>query len=209
VDSSFKDALGLPLSSNRPAAIKPNTPFTLGLGAHDPRKNTEALIRIYAELRRDGGINEKLVIVGVAHWKSSSFWRLAGELGLTDDVIFTDYVSDEGLAWLYRAARCLLYLPTYEGFGFPPIEAMACGTPVIASALGSIPEVTGDAAVLVNPNSPEAVRTALMKVLCDTALRGVLIDKGRKRAAAFTWESAVLKTLRVYKNLLGMPTRSP
>lgn len=208
VDPSFEDTPGLPVSSSRPAAIPPNTPFILGLGAHDPRKNTEALIRIYADSRRNGGIREKLVMVGVTHWKSSSFWRLASELGLTDDVIFTDYISDEELAWLYRAARCLLYLPTYEGFGFPPIEAMACGTPVIASAVGSIPEVTGGAAMLVDPNSPEAVRTALMKVLHDSALRRVLIEKGRTRAAEFTWESAVLKTLGVYKDLLRMSTRN-
>lgn len=175
--------------------------FILALGAADPRKNTKSIIRVYADLRRSQAIEEKLVILGLQRWQSSSFYKLAFELGVIEDVFFADYVTEEELGWFYRSARCLLYPTLYEGFGFPCLEAMAFGTPVITSNVSAIPEVVGDAALLIDPRSCESIREALLRLLRDENLRRTLIGRGRARVANFSWESAVERTLSVYSEL--------
>jgi glycosyltransferase involved in cell wall biosynthesis len=185
------------------ARIGAGTNFILALGGYDPRKNTAAVIESYASLRRSRAISEKLVVVGLPGWESSAFYRSVCQLGLAEDVILTGYVTDGVLRWLYRSARCFLYPSLYEGFGFPPLEAMASGTPVITSRVASIPEVVGDSALLVDPTSQPAIQEALLQVLGDDALRRSLIDRGCVRAAGFRWESTVEQTLAVYRELLG------
>ena len=181
---------------------EPRTGFIMALGAHDPRKNTEMVIQVYAHLRRGHGISEKLAVVGLPGWRSSWFYRLARQLEVTDDVFFAGFVPDEALFWFYRSARCFLYPSLYKGFGYPPLEAMACCTPVVTSNVASIPEVVGDAALLVEPTCPESIRDALLRVLRDESLRKTLIEQGPEQAAKFRWQTTVEQTLQVYQEVL-------
>jgi glycosyltransferase involved in cell wall biosynthesis len=180
-----------------------DAPFILALGAGDPRKNTLAVIRAYASRWREFPNQEKLVIVGLRDWRSSAAYDLVRQLGLGKSVLFAGYVSEELLAWLYASARCFLYPTLYEGFGFPPLEAMACGAPVITSDCTSVSEVVGDAAILVDPASEESIGNALMRLLRDEALRRQLIQRGTARVRKFGWQETVQKTLGVYAELSG------
>jgi glycosyltransferase involved in cell wall biosynthesis len=177
------------------------SPFILALGASDPRKNTLAVIRVYASLWRDLPNREKLVIVGLRDWRSSAAYRLVTELGLSERVLFAGYVSEELLAWLYSSSRCFLYPTLYEGFGFPLLEAMACGVPIIASDCTSVSEIAGDAAILVDPSSEELIGSALLRLLRDEPLRRQLIQQGRARIQKFGWHETVQQTLSVYREL--------
>ena len=176
-------------------------PFILALGAGDPRKNTLAVIRAYESRRRELPNQEQLVIVGLRDWRSSAAYGLVRELGLSKDVLFAGYVSEELLAWLYSSSRCFLYPTLYEGFGFPPLEAMACGTPVITSECTSLPEVAGDAAILVDPTADKSIGDALVRVLQDEPLRRQLIQRGREQVRRFGWQDTIQKTLGVYTEL--------
>jgi glycosyltransferase involved in cell wall biosynthesis len=178
-----------------------DTPFILALGAGDPRKNTLAVIRVYASRWQEFPNQEKLVIVGLRDWRFSAAYDLVRQLGLTKNVLFAGYVSEELLAWLYTSARCFLYPTLYEGFGFPPLEAMACGVPVITSDCTSVTEVVGDAAMLVDPASEESIGNAVVRLLRDEALRCQLIQRGRARVREFGWQETVQKTQGVYVEL--------
>jgi glycosyltransferase involved in cell wall biosynthesis len=176
-------------------------PFILALGAGDPRKNTLAVIRAYVSRWRELPNQEKLVIVGLRNWRSSAASDLVRQLGLSERVLFAGYVSEELLGWLYASARCFLYPTLYEGFGFPPLEAMTCGTPVITSNCTSVPEIAGDAAILVDPRSEKSIGDALVRLLGDEPLRRQLIERGREQARKFAWQNTVQKTLGVYEEL--------
>lgn len=179
--------------------------FVLVLGGYDPRKNTDLVIRIYAQLRATNRVEEKLIVVGLPNWESSEFYRLVLRLDLKGYVILMGYVSDDYLSFLYQSARGLIYPSLYEGFGLPPLEAMAAGIPVVTSRVSSVPEVVGDAALLVDPTSFECIADALLRILRDQSLREVLIQKGRAQAAKFRWKSAVEQTLAVYEETLDSP----
>lgn len=124
--------------------------------------------------------------------------RLAARLGLAETLVFLGEVADAEMALLYRRAVCLAYLSLFEGFGTPPLEAMACGCPVIASTAGAIPEVAGEAALLVDPFRREAIAQALVEISGDTALRAVLVAKGLERVKRFSWEKMAEEMLQVY-----------
>jgi glycosyltransferase involved in cell wall biosynthesis len=121
--------------------------------------------------------------------------------GLAGDVIFTDYVPAEDLPALYAGAACFVFPSLYEGFGLPVLEAMAAGAPVIASRAGAIPEVAGDAALLVDPVRVEEIAEAIEAVLADRALRDRLVAAGRARARTFSWETVARQTLAVYESV--------
>jgi glycosyltransferase involved in cell wall biosynthesis len=178
-----------------------DSPFILALGAGDPRKNTLAVIRVYASRWRDFPNQEKLIIVGLRDWQSSTAYKLVRQLGLSKKVLFAGYVSEELLAWFYASSRCFLYPTLYEGFGFPPLEAMACGVPVITSDCTSVSEIARGAAILVEPSSEEAIGNALVRVLRDEPLRRQLIQQGRARVQNFSWQDTVQQTLGVYTEL--------
>jgi len=180
-----------------------DSPFILALGAGDPRKNTLAVIRAYGSRWRDFPNQEKLVIVGLRDWRSSAAYRLVRQLGLSKKVLFAGYVSEELLVWLYTSSRCFLYPTLYEGFGFPPLEAMACGVPVITSDRTSVSEIAGDAAIFVDPCSDESIGNALLRLLSDEPLRRQLIQKGRAQVQKFNWQDTIQKTLGVYAELSG------
>jgi glycosyltransferase involved in cell wall biosynthesis len=174
--------------------------FFLYVGAIEPRKNLPLLLR---DFRRVGLPGVRLVLAGRAGWKRQATTRLAAELGLEEQLVFTGYVADEELPVLYSLAEAFVYPSLYEGFGLPVLEAMACGAPVICSATSSLPEVAGDAAILVNPQDEHDVATALQRLAGDQALRGELRAKGLARVAAFSWEKTARETLLLYRELVA------
>jgi len=175
--------------------------FILYVGTIEPRKNLTALLEAFHYLLATHDL--RLVIVGKKGWLYEGFFRRLRELGLEDRVIFTGYVPDEDLPAIYSAADLFVFPSLYEGFGLPVLEAMACGVPVICSNTSSLPEVAGDAALLVDPADVWALAGAMEQALTDEHLRSELMAKGLERARWFTWEKAAAKTLEVYRGVLG------
>jgi len=174
--------------------------FLLAVGSLQPRKNLVRLIRAYAKLRSEReGFTQQLVIVGRKLWLAHEIFDEVKKQRWADDVILTGYVADEDLPSLYRAARAFVYPSLFEGFGLPPLEAMACGTPAVTSGVSSLPEVTGDAALLIDPNDEQALANALIEIVNDERLRAELREKGIAQAKKFTWRDAAEKTLKLYQ----------
>jgi len=159
----------------------------LSVGRLEPRKNRLGLLRALALLPTP---RPKLVIAGQRDFGYEKIFQLRDELLLQDDVIFLETASDDLLAALYRNARLFVYPSFAEGFGMPVIEAMASGIPVITSNTTSLPEVAGDAALLVDPHSPEEIRDAMNRVLHDEALAARMREAGIRRAEVFNWDGA-------------------
>ena len=174
--------------------------FILFVGNISPRKNILALLQAFNKLKKRG-IKHKLVIAGKKDQRYEQVLKTLNELNLGGEVIFTGYVPEEDLPKLYNAADLFVYPSLYEGFGLPILEAMACGTPVVASNVSSLPEVAGDAGLLVNPQDVDALTNAMYKVLTDDKLKESLIDKGLERAKFFSWEKTARETLEVYKEV--------
>jgi glycosyltransferase involved in cell wall biosynthesis len=122
-------------------------------------------------------------------------------VGLDNSTKYLDYIDKNDLPYLYAGAKLLTLPALYEGFGLPPLEAMACGVPVVVSGVSSLPEVVGDAGRLVDPNSVESIAEGLLDVLMNSNLRWQMIEKGLERAKQFTWENTARKTLEVFKSL--------
>lgn len=177
--------------------------FVLGLGTLQPRKNFDRLIRAYARLKKDTRSKVQLVIAGGPGWMYEGIFRQVEELGVQDMVCFPGYVADEDLPTLYTLADLFVFPSLYEGFGLPPLEAMACGTPVVTSNVSSLPEVVGDAALLVDPLDVAALAEAMQRVLIDADLRNKMIRQGQERARRFTWSEAARKLLGVYERLVA------
>lgn len=175
--------------------------YILTLGALDPRKNTELVIKKFIELKNESNINEILLVVGIPNWKQTGFYNIVRESGLEEDIIFTDFVSEDELVLLYNGASMFLYPSLYEGFGMPLLEAMACGTPVITSNVSSMPEIAGDAAFLINPDNGKELKAAVLKLLNDKNLRNNLIARGLKRAKEYSWVKTATKTLAIYESI--------
>lgn len=175
--------------------------YILFLGTLEPRKNVTTLVGAFSLLAEKLGQDLKLVIAGGRGWGCEGLLETVEALGLHDRVIFTGFVEEEDLPDLYRGALLFVYPSLYEGFGLPILEAMACGTPVIASNTSSMPEVAGDAALLVDPYDPEALASAMASVLTDEALREAFRQKGVARVKRFSWEAVARKTLEVYQAL--------
>lgn len=169
----------------------------------EPRKNIGALLRAYAHLRQHYNVGAGLVLAGAIGWLSERVFEEVSRLGLERHVTFLGRVENEDLLYLYNAARCLAHPAFYEGFGLPPLEAMACGTPVVVSNVSSLPEVAGDAALLVDPNDEEALAVALHRLLTDEDLRAALREKGLARAATFSWQRAAQETLAIYRRVVS------
>lgn len=176
-----------------------NYPFILYVGTLEPRKNIPTLIRAFAKLKKQG-IDHKLIIAGGKGWKYQSIFTLIEELQLHKDVVFLGYVSDEDLPALYNAADLFVYPSFYEGFGLPPLEAMACGTPVITSNTSSLPEVIGDAGIMVDPYDSNRLAEAMHEVLTNEAVHTDLQKKGINQANLFNWKKCAQQTYSVYAN---------
>ena len=182
--------------------------YLLALGSLQPRKNLARLIRGYAALRRARpDLDPQLVIAGRELWLTGRIFseidrELSGE-PWRRDIVFTGYVPEADLPALYRGARMLVYPSIFEGFGLPPVEAMACGTPVVVSQAGSLPEVCGEAARYVDPLRVESITAAMLELLDDGNLRHRLIEQGQKQARRFDWHQAAVQTRAVYEDVFA------
>ena len=176
--------------------------YILYMGTLEPRKNLGTLIRAYAELRDAGGAPHALVLAGARGWRYEPIFRLVEELGLQEHVLFPGYVPAEEQPLWYSAADVFAYPSLYEGFGLQLLEAMACGTPVIASNSSSLPEVVGDAGVLVEPTDVRGLAEALATLLGDDGRRAELCEAGLARAGAFSWRRMAEQTVQVYREVL-------
>ncbi len=174
-------------------------PYVLFVGVVEPRKNIETLLKAFEILKyRHGRKKLKLVVAGTQGWKSGYLRRMADGLGVSDDVVFTGSVRSGDLAMIYAAAEAFAYPSLYEGFGFPPLEAMASGVPVVMSSASSLPEIAGCAAIAVPPKDPGWMALQILRVLANPVLRDELVRLGRRRAAEFSWESAAQKTMDMF-----------
>jgi glycosyltransferase involved in cell wall biosynthesis len=175
--------------------------FVLFLGTIEPRKNVGTLIDAFAALTAadpSGTAGLRLVLAGGRGWLADPIYARVEERDVRDRVRFAGYVPEEEKALWYNAATCFCYPSLYEGFGLPPLEAMACGTPVITSNVSSLPEVVGKAALTVDPLDSMALCEALRRVLDDRGLRSDLSDRGRARARQFSWVEAARQTADIY-----------
>lgn len=179
--------------------------FILTVNFFRPRKNMHRLIPAFTRLKRDGAAVDTLVLTGGATAAAREWLMRMVPADLADNVIFTGYVPDDDLPLLYSAASVFTFPSLYEGFGLPPLEAMACGTPVVCADASSLPEVVGDAGLLVSPRSVEALTDALRCVLEDASLSDRLIQRGLVRAREFTWERTAEQTLAVYNRVMDAP----
>ena len=173
--------------------------FILYLGTIEARKNLVRLIQAYARARAIRGIAEPLILAGSLGWLYEEVLSLPAKLGLQNDVRRLGFVDDADLPALLSAAHLFVYPSLYEGFGLPPIEAMACGTPVVASSAPSLPEVLGDAALCVDPRDVDALADALARGVSDEALRARLRAAGFTRAARYTAEAMATQTLQTFE----------
>lgn len=176
--------------------------YLLYVGTIQPRKNLDTLIEAYVKLRQSRTGLQKLVIVGRKGWLYDRLFANIARLGLADEVVFTGFVPDEDLPFIYDGAKVFVYLSFFEGFGLPPLEAMACGIPVVTSNTTSLPEVVGDAGLAVPPADTEQVAAAISRVLDDPELATALGARGRARARLFSWDDAARQTLEIYRNVV-------
>ncbi|MDW8067356.1 MAG: glycosyltransferase family 1 protein, partial [Anaerolineae bacterium] len=177
--------------------------YLLFVGTLEPRKNLPGLLAAYRLLLDQGAIQSPLVIVGGKGWLYEDIYTCVRALWLEPHVRFVYEVPDEDLPAIYNGAALLAMPSYYEGFGLPALEALACGTPVIISDRGSLPEVAGAAAVTVNPDDPEDIAAGIARVLNDSDLQAALRAAGPAHAAAFTWEQTAQRTLQVYRQVAG------
>jgi len=201
VDASFQ-----PLSTKEVESFRQkkglSERFILFLGTIQPRKNIVRLVDAFATLIAadpKGMSDLYLIVAGSKGWLSEPVFARVEELGITDRVRFPGYVPEEEVRLWYNAAVCFCYPSLYEGFGLPPLEAMACGLPVITSDTSSLPEVVGDAGLTVPPEDTHALSEALHRVLTDSTLRADLAQKGLARARRFSWFEAARQTAAVYR----------
>lgn len=201
------------MQSYDPAMLDPRDPVTgqdirrkygltegyiLYVGTIQPRKNLISLIEAYALLMRDKQV-PPLVVVGRKGWLYEELFKRVGELNLTDRIIFTGFVPDDELPFLFDGAAVFTYLSLLEGFGRPPLEAMACGVPVITSNTSAIPEVVGTAGIVISPTDIPSIAAALSTVLNDSSLAQQLRERGIERARLFSWDEAARETLAAYE----------
>jgi glycosyltransferase involved in cell wall biosynthesis len=181
-----------------------NAPYVLYAGNIKPHKNLERLIEAFHMLRQDPDLaHVTLLIIGDEISKYAALRRAVHRYKLHKYVRFFGFVPDKTLAVLYRLARVFVFPSLYEGFGFPPLEAMAAGAPVITSNVSSLPEVVGDAALLIDPLDPVAIADAMRRVLMDSDLREALRQRGYQRAKEFSWERSVRRVREIYDEVLA------
>ena len=178
------------------------SPYIFSVGTVQPRKN---YARLAEALHRLNKPDLKLVIAGGKGWLDDPLYKRIEDLGLKGRVQFLGFVPDEDLPALYSAARVFAFPSIYEGFGLPPLEAMACGTPVVAANTSSIPEVVGGAGLLVDPHDVEALTDALSRAIEDESLRNQLTNQGQLRVQGFSWRTAARQLQEHYARLLRLP----
>lgn len=189
-----------PTAASRAAPVPTRGPYFLCVGTLEPRKNLQLALEAFARIRER--IPHELIVVGAKGWRFENLFESVRRLGIDGRTVFTGYVDDTSLASLYAYAEALIYPSLYEGFGLPPIEAMAHGCPVIVSSTPSLVELTGDAAVQVDPHDVGGMVAALLRVAEDHVWREDLARRSLQRAARFSWERTARETLAVYQSIL-------
>lgn len=177
-------------------------PFLLFVGTIEPRKNLARLMMAFARVARQ--LPHQLVIAGKWGWRTEDVRRAVRDPRLKGRVRFVAYVPADDLPALYSAADVFVYPSLYEGFGLPPLEALACGTPVVTSNVSSLPEAVGPHALLVSPIDEEALADALVRAVTDAAFRNSVRTAGPRWAAQFTWDRTAQQTLKVYDHVLDV-----
>lgn len=203
-DAAFRPGAATRPSPNKggTSAAVPKRPRILYVGRRDPYKNLTGLIEAFAKVRARG-VDAVLRVIGSEDKRYPDAPRRALELGLNDHIEWAGYVSDQKLPLQYHEADVFVLASKYEGFGLPVLEAMASGTPVVCSNVSSLPEVAGDAALLVDPNSADAIADAIVRALSDPQLAASLREKGIVRAAQFSWRRTAELTLKAYEAAAG------
>jgi len=183
----------------------PNMPdeYILFVGTIEPRKNIPNMLKGYAIAKSRLGKIPKLVLAGQTGWLAQESFETIDTLGLRDDVILLDTFTYQDLPSLYTHAIFHVLVSQYEGFGFPPLEAMACGTPTLISDRGALREVAGEAALYADPDSPESIADGMQRYLDDQSLRDAMRQKGTQQVKQFTWHKAAQQTYSVYEELLS------
>jgi glycosyltransferase involved in cell wall biosynthesis len=179
--------------------------FILFVGTLEPRKNLVTLLQAYAQFRRQTKSDYRLVLGGGKGWLQRPIFAAIEELELQGNVVLPGFIPEDELPLWYNLADVFVYPSLYEGFGLPPLEAMACCTPVIASNTSSLPEVVGDAGVLVDPHQPHQWTSALSRLCQDADLRAELALRGMQRAQQFSWTRMARETVQVYRRALSLP----
>jgi glycosyltransferase involved in cell wall biosynthesis len=185
------------VSALGPYGLRPG--FFLSLGRLNRRKNLERLLEAHAQVRATRGVDVPLVIGGKLDY---GFQEVVGRCNLTGEasgVRFVGLIPDAALPAFYSAAACLVYPSLFEGFGLPVLEAMACGTPVVCSSRSALPELVGDAGLLVDPENVDALSQAMARILSDRDLREELGQRGLARSRQFSWAETARRTLAVYR----------
>lgn len=171
--------------------------YWLYVGNLGPHKNLKTLVRVFEKAKKIHKIPHKLVLCGQTSW-SKDLMETIRLLDFKQEIIIADYVPDEDLPYIYLGADVFVFISLYEGFGLPLLEAMSCGIPVIASNISSLPEVAGDAAILVDPLNEDEILHSIMRALEDSDLRKKLKEKGIQQSKKFSWDDTAKKTLNVF-----------
>lgn len=177
--------------------------FIFYVGGFSSRKNVKSLILSFSSIKNDLKLHHKLVIAGSLRDDGMKLKELVINLGLNDDIIFLGYIADDVLPIFYNACECFVYPSLYEGFGLPPLEAMSCSAPVITSNKTSIPEVTSDSALLIDPFDNDSISSCLLKLLNDESLKEEYKLKSYEQSLNFSWEKTAKQTLNAYKGILN------
>jgi len=177
-------------------------PYVLYVGSLGPHKNVETLVRVFRRVRQSRRLEHQLVLCGGTRW-GRAVVEAASDLVAAGACVMPEFIPSEDVPCFYHNADAFAFLSLYEGFGLPPLEAMACGAPVVSSNAGSLPEVVGDAGLLVPPTDEEAIGEALHRVLTDSTLREELRTKGYRRAARFNWPESARRALKLFSELKG------
>lgn len=176
-------------------------PYFLSVGNIEPKKNIETLIRACAKLRKETIYKYPLLVVGFKGWGFQKVWEVVQQCHSENETLFIGVVDGDELPYLYSGAESFIFPSLFEGFGIPLIEAMACGTPVIASSRTSIPEVTAGAALLVEPLNADGLAAAIYEILSDPERKKGLVERGIERAKFFSWKKTAKETLNLYEEL--------
>lgn len=178
--------------------------FVLCVSRIQPHKNIRGLVRAWAMLGKDLRTRYRLVVLGRRYWRYDDVFELTEALGLGQEIVFLEqFVPDEDLALFYNAAEVFVFPSLFEGFGLPLVEALACGAPAVSSNAASMPEVAGEAALLVDPRNPDEMAGALGKLLIDQGLRQELSARAVQQAGKFSWDASARQVLGVYRSLVN------
>ncbi len=183
------------------ANVQPNR-FWLNVGTLEPRKNHRSLLHAYARLKTRLGTTFPLVLAGGVGWLMDDFEQLLHDLGIQQDVVMLGYVDNRALQWLYQHCFAFIYPSFFEGFGLPVLEAMSLGAAVVASNTTSIPEIVGDAGLLIDPYDDETVSEAMYLLASDQKKHADMKDRALQRAQAFSWDRSAQELLNLYQMLL-------